>query len=121
MTISGTCHCGATRFTLESAPTQAIECNCTFCSKAGGLWAYYTPEQLVVERADGEGVYSQSGYNKHHFCATCGCQTYGTSPEWSLDGQHDMDKVKVGINVRLLDDFDMSKLAIIPMDGRNLW
>jgi len=64
MTISGTCHCGATRFEVATVPTEAVECNCTYCSKAGGLWAYYEPEDFSAAGPD--RVYSKTGYNKHH-------------------------------------------------------
>ncbi|AKR56954.1 hypothetical protein XM25_14370 [Devosia sp. H5989] len=119
MTISGTCHCGATRFEVATVPTEAVECNCTYCSKAGGLWAYYEPEDFSAAGPD--RVYSKTGYNKHHFCPTCGCQTYGVSPKWSLDGSHELDKFRIGVNVRLLDDFDPAGLTITKMDGRHLW
>jgi len=121
MSISGTCHCGAMHFTVNAAPTEAVECNCSYCSKSGGLWAYYTPADIVVQTSDADRIYTKSGYNKHHFCANCGCQIYGTSPEWLLDGNHDLEKVKIGINVRLLDDFDLSTVRVTRIDGRNMW
>jgi hypothetical protein len=121
MSISGSCHCGATRFTVSKAPTEALACNCSYCSKSGGLWAYYTPEEFSAETPHRDKVYSKTGYNQHHFCPECGCQTYGISPEWSLDGKHDLDKVKVGINIRLLDDVDLAAIRITKIDGRHLW
>ncbi|HEY4201753.1 MAG TPA: GFA family protein [Devosiaceae bacterium] len=121
MKVSGTCHCGATHFTVEAAPVEVTECSCTYCAKSGGLWAYYEPGQFTLVSAEGERVYSKTGYNKHHFCAVCGCSTFGVSPVWSLEGEPDFTKERLAINARLLDDFDLATVKINKIDGRNLW
>ena len=120
MTLIATCHCGKTRIALPEAPTHATECNCTYCSKSGGLWAYYDPDSVTVTENEGAD-YAPSGYNHHHFCTTCGCTTYGLSPAWSLGDTEVPKTMKFAVNARLLDDFDIGALVVEKIDGRNLW
>ena len=121
MTVIATCHCGGTRIELPEAPTHATSCTCTFCTKSGGLWAYYPPEAPRIISDAHRGEYTQSGFNLHYFCARCGCATYGISPDWTLGGEGIPEKKKFAVNVRLLDDFDLKSLAVEEIDGRNLW
>src|SRR5690348_955302 len=39
--LQGSCHCGAVRLTLPTAPDKATSCNCSLCRRTGGIWAYY--------------------------------------------------------------------------------
>ena len=48
MTIKGSCHCKATAFEVSAAPENVTHCTCSFCSKRGSLWAYYTPSQFTL-------------------------------------------------------------------------
>ena len=121
MTTIATCHCGGTRIELPEAPTHATSCNCTYCSKSGGLWSYYAPGVPKILSDTHGAIYAPSGYNKHHFCANCGCTTYGVSPDWSLEDTEVPTKTKFAINTRLIDDFDLGTLEVTELDGRNLW
>jgi len=121
MSAIATCHCGGTRIELPDAPTHATSCTCTFCTKSGGLWAYYAPDVPKVVSDVHRGEYTQSGFNLHYFCSNCGCATYGVSPDWTLGGEGIPEKKKWALNVRLLDDFDLKSLKIVEIDGRNLW
>jgi hypothetical protein len=38
--LTGSCHCGAARWTLEGEVKSASACNCTLCRRYGVLWAY---------------------------------------------------------------------------------
>lgn len=118
MTVHGSCHCKATTFELAQAPTSITRCNCTFCSKRGLLWAYYEPEQVSLTCRQ-DAVYTSSRYPfTHHHCSVCGCGTYTESPE-SLE-EPDPTRLMIGINARLLDDFDIDSLPVELLDGRNL-
>lgn len=132
MTTIATCHCGGTKIELPDAPTHATSCTCTFCTKTGGLWAYYAPEAPKILSDTHRGEYTASGFNMHYFCANCGCTTYGISPDWTdmnigWDKGDEMpaaaipEKKRFAVNVRLLDDFDLRSLTIEEIDGRNLW
>ena len=57
---------------------------------------------------------------QHHFCANCGCGTYSLSPDWS-SGKPDFDNPRVGVNSRLLNDFDLDAVPVEVIDGKNLW
>jgi hypothetical protein len=132
MPLIATCHCGATRIELPHTPEKAGECNCTFCSRTGAVWGYYKPGELNITSDSSGKFYSASGFgNEHHFCANCGMQTWGVSPDWSSVYNSDgTPKGETGamptgqifaVNLRLVDDFDWSSVQIEKMDGRNNW
>jgi len=79
------------------------------------------PEVPKIVSDTHRGEYTQSGFNLHYFCKTCGCTTYGLSPDWTLGGEGIPEKQKFAINVRLLDEFDLKSLTVQEIDGRNLW
>ncbi len=120
MPITGTCHCGATRFEIDAIPGSVTACTCSFCSKTGALWAYYPPGEVRVTRLDSDGLYAPN-VSRHHFCAVCGCTTFGESPQWRLDGTADFTRMKTAINARLLDGIDLATVRHDTIDGRNLW
>ena len=123
MTVIASCHCGGTRIELPETPADLTQCTCSYCTKSGGLWGYYAPEQPKILSDTYGAVYSASGgMNQHHFCANCGCQTFGISPDWSLEDTTVPDKKKFAINARLFDDFALFKsIPVGEIDGRNLW
>jgi len=56
MTVKGSCHCGATQFTVTKRPATVTRCTCSFCSKRGALWAYQDSEDdFVLTTARGRG------------------------------------------------------------------
>jgi hypothetical protein len=121
MTVKGSCHCGATTFELAEPPTTVTQCTCSFCSKRGALWAYYMPADVDLKSTDHRGTYRWGSRTvKHHFCMICGCGTYTETPDWST-GKADFDNPKISINSRLLDDFDLSSVEVVVIDGKNLW
>lgn len=133
MTLIASCHCGATKIELPHLPESAGECNCTFCSRTGAVWGYYKPGELAIVSDTSGKFYSASGNgNEHHFCANCGLQTWGVSPDWgslyNADGTpkngdaNAMPTTQIfAVNLRLIDDFDWSSIAIEKLDGRNNW
>ncbi|MGH6862123.1 MAG: GFA family protein [Phyllobacterium sp.] len=121
MRIHASCHCGAIKFELSDAPASVTRCTCTFCTKRGALWAYYLPDQVVLDAApQADAVYAQGGMNRHHHCLVCGCGTYSQIPSWT-DYKPDFEKPRIGVNIRLFDDFDTARLPVETIDGRNLW
>lgn len=122
MKLRGSCHCGATTFEVTEAPETVTSCTCSFCSKSGGLWAYYRPDQFTLTTPR-EAVATYRWQTKlvaHNFCPTCGCSTFGESPDFST-GEPDFDNPKIGVNARLFDDFDLGAVPVTVIDGRNLW
>ncbi|MBZ9655682.1 GFA family protein [Phyllobacterium lublinensis] len=121
MAILASCHCGAIKFEVSEAPSTATRCTCTFCTKRGALWAYYTLEQVRLSVAtEADAVYARNGMNRHHHCNVCGCGTFSQVPTWT-DYKPDLDHPRISVNVRLFDDFDIGSLPVEIIDGRNLW
>jgi len=119
------CYCGGTVIELPAPPAAATQCTCSWCTKSGGLWAYYTPEAVRIVRAEHLGRYAPNGFNEHYFCTNCGCTTHGVSPNWteaSLTTHEIPTDKKFAINVKILDDYGLMKaLPVEEIDGRNLW
>ena len=46
--LAGSCHCGAVRLEVASAPTKLNDCQCEHCQKRGALWAYYHLHEVIV-------------------------------------------------------------------------
>lgn len=107
----GGCHCGAVRFKVRIKVFEALECDCSICSKKGFINLITAPDDFVLLR--GEDNLSTYRFNtkiaEHRFCRTCGIHPF--SRPRSHPGSYD-------VNARCLDDgFDF--LQITPFDGRN--
>jgi len=112
-TLSGGCHCGAIRFRVTVRAFDAIDCNCSMCTKKGFLHLIVPPEDFeLVSGKDALSTYTFGTHTaKHHFCKTCGIHAF-YEPR-SHPGQID-------VNVRCLDDpKDIARFAVEPFDGRN--
>jgi hypothetical protein len=122
MVVKGSCHCKATQFEVSEAPDSVTQCTCSFCSKRGALHAYYTPDQFKLRTArDRVSTYQWRTFSVlHHHCAICGCPTYSESPDFST-GKPDFDHPRIGVNARLLDDFELASVPIKIIDGKHLW
>ena len=124
MTITGSCHCGHIVFRIEGElPEKVTRCTCSFCSKRGALWAYYEPGQFqVISPATDDATYRwHTKLVAHHFCAVCGCTTFSDSPAFEPDGSWDKTTRRIGVNARLVDDFDAAQAPVVVIDGKNLW
>lgn len=132
MSLVASCHCGATKIALPAQPTHAKSCNCSFCARTGAIWAYYKPDELQFLSREADTFYSASkGINQHHFCSTCGIQTWGDSPDWSSAYNADgSPKGEAGampteriyaVNLNLVDDLDWAAVTVEAVDGRHNW
>jgi hypothetical protein len=124
MTIHGRCHCGDIRFAFDGElPDKLTRCTCSFCAKRGALLAYCPPEAFRVEAAAGsDGTYRwNTKLVAHHFCSRCGIGVYSDSPAFEQDGRWDGTTRRIGINARLIDDFDAASAPVLVIDGKNLW
>ena len=114
MGVRGSCHCGKVAYRLEEEPQQAVECNCSICRRKGYLLAFATPDKFVLETPrDAITAYMFGKHAiRHQFCATCGCAPFseGDGPQGPM----------VAINLRCVEDIDLSQVTIIPFDGANL-
>ncbi len=114
-TYSGGCHCGKVRYEVTTDLAKVLQCNCSICAKKGHLLSFVGVDQFKA--VSGESALSDYQFNKkniHHlFCSTCGISSYanGTGPGGAK---------MVAINVRCLDDLDVSTLTLTPFDGKKL-
>lgn len=98
MQLKGSCHCGAVRFTLESAhPYPFNLCYCSICRKVNGSGGYGInlggdfntlriegKENISVYRArmpDGKGGYTRSS-GERNFCKHCSSGLWLWAPDW---------------------------------------
>ena len=124
MTVTGSCHCGKTTFSIAGEiPAKLTRCTCSFCSKRGALWAYYEPAQFQVTTplTDDAAYRWHTKLVAHHFCPVCGCGTFTDSPAFEPDGSWDKTTRRIGVNARLFDDFDAAMAPVAVIDGKNLW
>ncbi len=122
--LTGRCHCGQVAFEIDGAiPERLTRCTCSICSKRGALYAYYPIEQFRrTTAAEDQATYRwRSRSVDHNFCPTCGCSTYTVSPDYRPDGSFEPGKQRVGVNARLLDDFEAADWPVTVIDGKNLW
>jgi hypothetical protein len=110
---SGSCHCGAVRFSVEGEIDQAIECNCSHCSRKGFLlWFVPRPALSVTSGTEQLTTYT---FNKHviqhQFCSVCGCQAFGLG---SMPDGREM----AAINIRCLENLDLASVPRVPVNGR---
>ena len=115
MIYKGACHCGKIAYEVEGDLTQAIECNCSICSKRGYLLWFVPREQLRLKTPEADlATYTFNTHKvKHRFCPTCGCAPFG-------EGADKTGAAKAAINVRCLEGVEIAALKRIPFDGRSL-
>jgi hypothetical protein len=94
--IDASCHCGAIRFTLEAAPAEVNECDCSICRRYGALWAYYALSHVRFAPDCGPTDVYMWGARRlqFHRCASCGCVTH-----WRAV---DENRPVMGINTRMM-------------------
>ena len=110
---SGSCHCGAVQFTAEGEITQAIECNCSHCSRKGFL-LWFVPREAFEVTAGGDKL-TRYTFNRHaiehQFCSVCGTQAF------ALGAMPDGSKM-AAVNIRCLEGIDLDGIKRVPVNGR---
>ncbi len=108
----GGCHCGRVRFRVTADLDRVTECNCSMCAKKGFLHLIVAPAQfeLLSGREDLTNYTFNTGVAKHTFCKHCGIHPFYVPRS---------DPDKIDVNVRCLDDVDVSAIAIKPFNGRH--
>ena len=108
----GGCHCGAVRFRVAVERYEALECNCSMCSKKGNLHLIVARDHFTLLRgADSLTTYQfNTGVAKHTFCRVCGIHPFYT-PRSHPDA--------VDVNIRCLDGDAAARFRIALFDGAN--
>lgn len=110
--IRGRCHCGNVAFELDwpGGEVPARACDCSFCTKHGGVWTSHPKSALRVTIAD-PALVSKYSFCTHtadfHVCARCGIVPFVTS---RIDG-HDYAVV----SVNAFEDMDRSLVRPAPI------
>jgi hypothetical protein len=117
MNYKGSCHCGDVSYEVEfeREPDEAMECNCTYCSRKGNLLWFAPRDKLKITQ--GEGKLATYTFNKHviqhEFCPRCGIGPFGF-------GKDPKGNLTAAINVRCLEDVDPLKVKRKFFDGLKL-
>ena len=110
VTLSGSCHCGAVRFTatLTQGFASARRCTCSICRMRGAVAVTSTHENFNI--TEGEDFLATYRFNtntaEHHFCTVCGIYTHHkrrSNPE------------QLGVNVACLEGvspFDFKEVVV---------
>jgi hypothetical protein len=108
----GGCHCGRVRFRVTADLSGVADCNCSVCTKKGFLHLIVAPEQFeLLSGDDALSTYQfNTGTAKHTFCSHCGIHAFYIPRS---------DPDKIDVNVRCLDDIDLTAITVLPFDGRN--
>ena len=110
VTLNGSCHCGAVRFTatLTQGFASARRCTCSICRMRGAVAVTSTHENFNI--TEGEDFLATYRFNtntaEHHFCTVCGIYTHHkrrSNPE------------QLGVNVACLEGvspFDFKEVVV---------
>jgi hypothetical protein len=111
-TYEGGCHCGRVRFRVTAELNGIADCNCSVCTKKGFLHLIVAPEQFeLLSGEDDLSTYQfNTGTARHTFCRHCGIHPFYVPRS---------DPDKIDVNVRCLDNIDLTQIQITPFDGRN--
>ena len=99
MNLEGSCHCGAVKFSLESAhPYPFMRCYCSICRKTAGAGGYAVNlggdyrtlrvkgrKNISIYRArlENETMGSRTrSSGRRHFCRRCGSPLWLWDPNW---------------------------------------
>lgn len=99
--ITGGCHCGAVRYSINETVLRSALCACADCRRSAGApvvaWALFAHEAVTV--SSDLATYNSSGDVQRMFCDRCGTGLFYKS-EATLPG-------KVNVRIATLDDPDM--------------
>lgn len=74
MSITGGCHCGAIRYTVDGTPEHHELCHCTDCRRCAGApmvgWALFGQDAVTITGTPAS--YESSPGTYRQFCGTCG-------------------------------------------------
>jgi len=86
---SGSCFCGAVRFTVSGQPAAMGYCHCESCRhwSAGPVNAFtlWKPDAVkITQGMDAIGTYNKTPRSSRKFCKACGGHLFTEHPHWNL-------------------------------------
>jgi len=111
-TYTGACHCGRVTFRVHADLASATICNCSMCTKKGFIHLIVEPSQFELLSGASEltSYRFNTGVAQHRFCKHCGIHPFYTPRS---------DPDKVDVNVRCLDNVELSALELQLFDGKH--
>ena len=115
MNYKGSCHCGDISFEAEGELKQVIDCNCSICTKkASLLWFISTENFHLLSPEENINTYTFNKHLIHHkFCKRCGMHPFA-------EGVDPKGNRMVAVNVRCLENVDISNLSVHHFNGKDL-
>jgi len=100
------------RFRVTADLTRVTECNCSVCTKKGFLHLIVSPERFeLLSGKDDLATYEfNTKVAKHTFCRHCGIHPFYVPRS---------DPDKIDVNVRCLDDVELTAITPSRFDGKN--
>ena len=114
MNYRGSCHCGKVAFEVEGQINSAMSCNCSMCQRKGTLM-WFVPHgklHLLTPDENASTYMFNKHVIKHRFCPICGIHPYG-------EGTDPKGNRIAAINVRCLEDIDLTSVSVTHFDGRS--
>jgi hypothetical protein len=82
MKLSGGCHCGAIRYSVDGEAIVHALCHCTDCRRHAGApmvgWAMFKSGEVTVTKG-APRVYASSAEGRRYFCPDCGTGLFFTN------------------------------------------
>jgi hypothetical protein len=108
LTLNGSCHCGAVKFTvtLTEGFASARRCTCSICRMRGAVAVTSTPDAFHITHGEDKLATYRFNTNtaEHHFCSRCGIYTHH---------KRRSNPNQLGVNVACLE-------SISPFDFRDV-
>jgi hypothetical protein len=115
MHYKGSCHCGQVAFNVEGEIDSGLACNCSICARRASL-LWFVPRARLVMRTpeDAAATYTFNHHViQHRFCPKCGIHVFG-------EGTDPKGNAIAAVNLRCLEDVDLSGIPVHEYDGRAL-
>jgi hypothetical protein len=123
-TYTGSCHCGAIRFTFTSDEiTSGRRCNCSICIRKGTVMSsrYFRPSEVAVKGEEHLALYQFGDRDVNHvFCRTCGISPFSTVASVPPDYPGSARPGDYRINLGCVHDLEVLSLDIEVIDGKAL-
>jgi hypothetical protein len=115
MKYKASCHCGKIALEFDGEMQEALACNCSMCQRKGSLlWFMPRPQVTLLTPEEAASEYLFNKHLIHHrFCPTCGIHPYAV-------GTDRQGRDMIAVNVRCIEDIDLSTVPVKHIDGRSL-
>ena len=118
--LEGSCHCGAVRWTLTTAPKHLTECTCSICRRVGARWIHAEAEHIALSYEPSAVTRYVQGSRSLAMvsCKACGCTTHWEpEPE-----QRPVDpSLRMAVNARMADPAELTSYRTRTFDGAETW